>query len=454
MVLSILWQFTDQINTPNTQTCTYLYDDLGRVGLPPGSSGKSVDCGSTKWQQNFSFDPFGNITKTVPSGGTGLSFVPTYSTGTNRYQSLPGFTPTYNGSGNLTADGTHTYSWDVENNATQVDTTGVQYDALGRMVELDTPTYNTEWVYSPTGEKWGLMLFGQTFAGAWIPLPGGGRRLYQVANGTVSGYTHLDWLGSYRLVTSDTQTLISDVAYAPFGEDYADNGAYLEFASGGVAQSTTSGTGSQGLYDFDFRRYSPSQGRWISPDPAGLAAVDPTDPQSWNRYGYVGNRPLNTVDPMGLAAAPCPPDSPPGTVCTVHSEPAPSDGNSTTSDSTTPPDGSITWVVPWTVMVTLRQYDDVHPSLCRMFRIGCGHFRAANNGTQQPQQPQQPKPPQPNPQPPQDPNRFFSEKTCFYLDWATAYAGVVALPNAENPVGWALGIGTVVSWGVGKVGGC
>ncbi|MGH7489722.1 MAG: hypothetical protein ACREMY_29585, partial [bacterium] len=182
---------TDQISTANTQTCTYLYDDLGRVGLPPGSSGKSVDCGSTKWQQNFSFDPFGNITKTVPSGGTGLSFVPTYSTGTNRYQSLPGFTPTYNGNGNLTADGTHTYSWDVENNATQVDTTGVQYDALGRMVELDTPTYNTEWVYSPTGEKWGLMLFGQTFAGAWIPLPGGGRRLYQVANGTVSGYTHL-----------------------------------------------------------------------------------------------------------------------------------------------------------------------------------------------------------------------------------------------------------------------
>jgi hypothetical protein len=31
-----------------------------------------------------------------------------------------------------------------------------------------------------------------------------------------------------------------------------------------------------------------------------LAAADPTDPQSWNRYGYVGNRPLNTVDPLGL----------------------------------------------------------------------------------------------------------------------------------------------------------
>ena len=81
-------------------------------------------------------------------------------------------------------------------------------------------------------------------------------------------------------------------------------------------------------------------------------------------------------------------------------------------------------------------------------------MNTANNGTpQQPQKPQQPTP-QPKPPQPQDPNRFFSEKTCFYLDWTTAYAGIVALPNAENPVGWVLGIGTVAAWGVGKVGGC
>jgi len=40
--------------------------------------------------------------------------------------------------------------------------------------------------------------------------------------------------------------------------------------------------------------------RWISPDPAGLGAVDPSNPQTWNRYAYVGNNPLSNVDPLGL----------------------------------------------------------------------------------------------------------------------------------------------------------
>jgi hypothetical protein len=50
-----------------------------------------------------------------------------------------------------------------------------------------------------------------------------------------------------------------------------------------------------------FREYSASQqGRWVSPDPAGLAAVIPTNPQSWNRYAYVNNNPLRLTDPLGL----------------------------------------------------------------------------------------------------------------------------------------------------------
>src|SRR5207245_3061716 len=49
-----------------------------------------------------------------------------------------------------------------------------------------------------------------------------------------------------------------------------------------------------------FRQYSSSLGRWMHPDPAGLAAVNPSNPQSWNRYAYVMNNPLGAVDPLGL----------------------------------------------------------------------------------------------------------------------------------------------------------
>jgi RHS repeat-associated protein len=72
---------------------------------------------------------------------------------------------------------------------------------------------------------------------------------------------------------------------------------------------------SAGLYDFLYREYS-TQGRWPQPDPAGLAAVDMSNPQSWNRYAYVFNNPLALVDPLGLCDGegltpdlPCPNDN-------------------------------------------------------------------------------------------------------------------------------------------------
>ena len=52
------------------------------------------------------------------------------------------------------------------------------------------------------------------------------------------------------------------------------------------------------------REYSPTQGRWLTPDPSGLAAVDPSNPQTWNRYVYVTNNPISFTDPTGLVRTP------------------------------------------------------------------------------------------------------------------------------------------------------
>ncbi len=103
-----------------------------------------------------------------------------------------------------------------------------------------------------------------------------------------------DWLGSERLAAWTNQTLASEEAYAPFGEAYAGAGAGEPMFTG-KGQRLAAGT-----YDFPFRHYSPAQGRWLSPDPSGLAAVNPANPQSWNAYAYVASQPLTATDPLGL----------------------------------------------------------------------------------------------------------------------------------------------------------
>ena len=50
---------------------------------------------------------------------------------------------------------------------------------------------------------------------------------------------------------------------------------------------------------FGARYYASSMGRFMSPDPSGLAYADPTNPQSLNLYSYVLNNPLVNTDPDG-----------------------------------------------------------------------------------------------------------------------------------------------------------
>jgi RHS repeat-associated protein len=278
-------------NTPSRSSASDPHDDLARIA--------SVDCSATTWQQNFSYDPFGNLTKTVPTGGTGDSFQPTYNPVTNRIPSLPGFTPSYDNNGNVLNDSLHQYTWDSEGRPVTIDTVGLTFDALGRAVEFGTASPYTQVVYSVDGSKLALMN-GQSLLKARIPLPSGGAATY--TNSGLAFYSHADWLGSARFFSTPSQTMYGDVAYAPFGETYAQSGS-TDISFTGQNSDTAGGN-----YDFLFRQYN-IQGRWASPDPAGLAAVSLGSPQSWNRYAYVLNNPAGLLDPLGLQGRYCPLDA-------------------------------------------------------------------------------------------------------------------------------------------------
>jgi len=287
---------TDGFNSGGTQTCYFNpstgsgmgYDDLGRL--------VNDDCGSGGWGQTFSYGQFNNLTKAVISGRTGVAFNPGYNSANNQYAS--GFGATYDSNGNLTNDTFHTYTWNefsklksADMNGTGCATSGecIVYDALGRQVEIDKGSTHTEIWYTQLGKN--VFMNGATPSNAYWPTPGGGTEILQgnCPSSCNNYYMHKDWLRSARIVSATNgHTVISDRAFAPYGEIYA------QFGSNGIAYEMFTGDTQDivaGTMETPNREYNnAAQGRWISPDPTGAG---------WNLYAY-GANPNSGLDPSGL----------------------------------------------------------------------------------------------------------------------------------------------------------
>jgi len=281
----------DTANISDPQTCTYLYDDLERIGGSSTTPGVNCVNGSQNvWQQMFTYDAFGNINK---SGNS--SFQALY-TANNQISNL-GFV--YDSNGNVTNDGANTYTYNVYNRPVTAGGNSATYDAFNRLVEVGGGS-NTQIVYAPDGFKFAYMN-GQTVSKYLVPLAAGVQAVYTAATPAAPAYwMHSDWLSSVRLTSAPNQTTVAGQAYAPFGEGYGTyfHGGVNDFT--GQTQDVVSG-----IYDFTFRQYSPVQGRWQTPDPSGISAVDITNPQTWNRYEYANNNPLSNIDPLGLDIDDC-----------------------------------------------------------------------------------------------------------------------------------------------------
>jgi len=285
----------DGFNVGGSQTCTYLYDDLGRLGVPPNSppppptpTTYSVDCGSSLWRQVFSYDQYDNLTKT---GNPGTSWNPGYNSANNRYLGS-----SYDSDGHLTYDGTNTYSWDaygkmvgvrVGATAAVCGTSGscATYDALGRIVETSTNATYKEYLFGPTGRL--AQMSGTTVTEVDLRLPGGPMLKATGANGGGSKtIMHNDWLGTNRLATVlGNRALSYDTAYAPYGESYDTFGTLKQDFTGDLQDIFA------GLFDTPNRELATNASRWLSPDPAG---------QGWNLYAYATD-PNSLIDPSGLS---------------------------------------------------------------------------------------------------------------------------------------------------------
>jgi RHS repeat-associated protein len=111
-------------------------------------------------------------------------------------------------------------------------------------------------------------------------------------------YYHTDAIGSVRLITRQDGSVAERYDYNPFGKALSPDvpAQSGDQPRGFAGKERDAGTG------FDY-----FGGRYMLSDASRFTTVDPvldidsalTDPQRWNRYSYVSNRPLRRVDPDG-----------------------------------------------------------------------------------------------------------------------------------------------------------
>ncbi len=178
------------------------------------------------------------------------------------------------------------------------------YDALGETAPQFALGYAGRGQSERT-EK-GALEFTDTVLGTTIELDGSTTRNFVrdeqrklVAQRTISSggvarhYPLFDQLGSTVALTDSSGAVDARYVYEdPFGAHPAVSGAAstpLRFA-GGYRDPET------GFYKYGERYYMPDQGRWTQRDPLNQAFK----PREANRYVYVGDDPVNLVDPQGL----------------------------------------------------------------------------------------------------------------------------------------------------------
>lgn len=265
---------------PNT-----VYDGMNRLTYAQETSGAG------SWVQSFGYDRYGNWWLDVNSG------LPAPNNETPRNAAwyladnrLAGW-GYGDGRGNITSilNMSRNFTYDAENRQVTSTINGAPsiytYDGEGRRIRKVSGITSTLYVYDA---------FGKLAAEYANQTPASGTR-----------YIHVDHLGSTRLVTDANGTPITAGChdYLPFGQEIVAgvNGrgsCFPSAPSAGIEFTGKERDGETGLDFFGARYYSGPQGRFTGPDPSpnGMAIGDP---QSWNLYSYVRNRPTAFVDVGG-----------------------------------------------------------------------------------------------------------------------------------------------------------
>lgn len=336
---------TEATTTPPTwDSGEYAYDGSGNI--------KSIGTG-TAMVDAFTYDRAGRLVTAVTSGAP-TTYV--YDSFGNQYQRTYG-SETVTTNTDLGTNRLSDATYDIAGNqlTTAGDTETRTFDAANMMVTRQPKGESTDrYIYTADDERIGTRHGSEwdwtirDFNGkplTWFESAGPAgvwswdRDAYYagsvlaaglaVQDGPIGGrnrYYHRDHLGNTRLITNWRAQRISGHDFYPFGKEKTsltqERTDWLQYDEIDKLKFTGHERDFANYYDpnrhdyLDYmhaRYYSSATGRFLSVDPT-WASADLGKPQSWNRYSYVQNNPINRIDPDGRADVGL--DCVPASVCT------------------------------------------------------------------------------------------------------------------------------------------
>jgi RHS repeat-associated protein len=272
------YDLTDQLTNGPSYSATY--DAVGNRLTADGwaytnnsvNAYTSLTQGSTV--SNLSYDSNGNLSR------------------------APNFEFTHDSQGRLTAarrvepyDETYDCSYDNRQQLARNYNTGFVRDPAGQLLALE----------NDDGSRWAYYVYADGIDRAVLMRAGD-----DSSEGVYALIT--DHLSSVVAILDSNGDLVETYEYTPFGKTTIKNSSGTVISES-VLNNVLGFTGREfdtntGLYYYRNRWYSPDLGRFLEPDPIGLAGWD------LNLYRYVTNLPIVLRDPLGLAPKPYPPPSP------------------------------------------------------------------------------------------------------------------------------------------------